>query len=375
MAPTPQARFRLLQQFEDFYVEIFRLRQQARQGAANHEVSPPLGGNPEDNLSGDAIGNAIWTSVAQLLDRKFADDKNAADISAAAELQRELLYLMAAFADESFVRMDWPGRPHWQANLLEQRLFHSSVAGERIFTNIDAALARQDDAAKELANAYLAALVLGFTGRYAEPDDLGAVEYYRRKLESALQPFNAESSPPVLSVGRVESGQRQTPKNLLDQRGQPSQVDAASAIQSGSNAKREHNSASPARPAFARLTRGLLIAVVAFAAGIATGLLISSRVPRGSLGHTATSPVASGQVEPFTIEVGTFQAQDSAIRLAESLRNLGYRPEIVERKDSDNRSWMVVRVGYYPNWQAALSAARQLSSKNLGLEPYVRPLR
>jgi hypothetical protein len=158
MASPPKTRFRLLHQFGDFYAEIFRLKQLARAGAVTAEVRLPTGDGTERGGPDGGNGNAIRASVAALLDRKVAEDKRIDDPTTA-EVQRELLYIMIAVADEIFAHLEWPGRPYWQANLFEQQLFHSNVAGERIFRSIETILVRQDEAAKELAAVYLAALV------------------------------------------------------------------------------------------------------------------------------------------------------------------------------------------------------------------------
>src|ERR1022692_4056751 len=101
MASPPETRFRLLHQFGDFYAEIFRLKQLARDGAATAEVRLPTGDGTEHGGPDGGNGNAIRVSVAELLDRKAAEDKRIDDPTAA-EVQRELLYIMIAVADEIF---------------------------------------------------------------------------------------------------------------------------------------------------------------------------------------------------------------------------------------------------------------------------------
>jgi cell division septation protein DedD len=81
------------------------------------------------------------------------------------------------------------------------------------------------------------------------------------------------------------------------------------------------------------------------------------------------------KIESFTVQIGAFRIQENAVRLAESLKSLGYQPEVLRRTDRDARLWHVVRVGPYPDWQTAFDVAGKLASDlNLGLEPFVRPL-
>ena len=450
MASPPETRFRLLHQFGDFYAEIFRLKQLARAGAVTAEVRLPTGDGTERGGPDGGNGNAIRASVAELLDRKAAEDKRIDDPTAA-EVQRELLYIMIAVADEIFAHLEWPGRPYWQANLFEQQLFHSNVAGERIFRSIETTLVRQDEAAKELAAVYLAALGLGFRGKYWGKDDSGTTESYRRKIESALHRWggelHAESVPPL---HRPEPAQRQTPEVLPKPKRRPLRFEGVSEIQPGANSRHEQASTGSRRHLVTLVACCAVTAVLSFAAGAACGLLISLHMrstagqeastalrqsasakadppssnkplansqqassgpesgvsvakpdstssyqadPRETTGASAASPVgtlaglpgpsarprrssvASAKIESFTVQIGAFRIQENAVRLAESLKSLGYQPEVLRRTARDARLWHVVRVGRYPDWQTAFDVAGKLASDlNLGLEPLVRPL-
>lgn len=79
---------------------------------------------------------------------------------------REAQYAMAALADDVFLHeLDWPGREVWRVNHLEQRVFQSRLAGDRIFDRIDALLASGDRRLVQLATVYLCILSLGFRGK------------------------------------------------------------------------------------------------------------------------------------------------------------------------------------------------------------------
>jgi cell division septation protein DedD len=75
----------------------------------------------------------------------------------------------------------------------------------------------------------------------------------------------------------------------------------------------------------------------------------------------------------LVVQVGSFLVQDNATRLAESLRQLGYPAEIVQRTDSHQRSWYVLRLGPYRQWNAASDVAAKLAV-NQELKPIVGPM-
>jgi len=91
-------------------------------------------------------------------------------------------YIMAAFADEVFINLNWVGKQAWTSNLLESTLFQSHVAGEVFFERADLLLRERDPAEKNLAAVYLMALSLGFQGKYRNVNDRGRLSHYRREL-------------------------------------------------------------------------------------------------------------------------------------------------------------------------------------------------
>ena len=94
----------------------------------------------------------------------------------------EAQYVMAAFADDVFIHLDWEGRRAWTSNLLESTLFQSHVAGEMVFEKLDQLLRERDPADKSLAAVYLTALSLGFRGKYHGLNDHGKLRRYRNEL-------------------------------------------------------------------------------------------------------------------------------------------------------------------------------------------------
>jgi len=116
-----------------------------------------------------------------------------------AEHSFEAFYIMAAFADEVFINMEWEGQRTWPSNLIESALFRSHVAGEMFFEKLDQLLAARDPANKSLAAIYLNILSLGFQGKYRGQDDGGRLSEYRRKLFTFIfqQPADLEHEEKV----------------------------------------------------------------------------------------------------------------------------------------------------------------------------------
>lgn len=94
----------------------------------------------------------------------------------------EAQYVMAAFADDVFIHLDWEGKRAWTSNLLEAALFQSHIAGEVFFDKLDRLLVDRDPADKSLAAVYLSALSLGFRGKYHGLNDHGKLRRYRQEL-------------------------------------------------------------------------------------------------------------------------------------------------------------------------------------------------
>jgi len=202
----------LLRQFREFYAEIVRLRRIVATATPESEAMPlllvatessaqapvaQLDSSPVATVSSSNIAvftaaeeNAdsttirIWNEMARYLDQKMYE-ANLSASSISHDYQLEMVYIMAAFADETFVcLLNWRGKDYWRDHLMELRLFRSQVSGQLIFQRIDKVLTRQDQGAEELATVYLMMLALGFMGQYLYT--LGAVEVYRNKLFDRL---------------------------------------------------------------------------------------------------------------------------------------------------------------------------------------------
>lgn len=168
--------------------------------AADPITAPPappafLGGKPVD---------LVETMIRQLSQRLEEGSAEAARLGGAygAAIYREAKYVMAALADETFLHeVEWEGQLVWRDTLVETRLFGSSIAGERVFQQIDALLDGGDPIHIELASVYLLALTLGFKGRFRGDNGL-ALEEYRRRLRD----FIGRRLPSVIASEPVFAG-------------------------------------------------------------------------------------------------------------------------------------------------------------------------
>jgi type VI secretion system protein ImpK len=110
----------------------------------------------------------------------------------------ECRYVLATFADEVLVHTPWYGHQGWRENLLEDALFGTHAAGDRIFDEVERLLRERDPARAEVAAVYLMALSLGFQGRYRE---LGA-EALLQDLQRQLFTLAFQRAPEPDSPGR-----------------------------------------------------------------------------------------------------------------------------------------------------------------------------
>lgn len=214
MQERPQSSYPMLRQFREFYGEVSRLRRMATgiidaantpEGSSHWNRRLPVSGAVADARSqalatATAVDDApeispevaltvrIWEQMAQYLDERMFAMRHATT-ALSRDLLEELIYVMAAFADETFIcLLDWPGAAYWRNNLMEVRLFRSQISGQVIFRRIDSLLTREDYGTAELCAIYLMVLSLGFRGCYLR--DPATADLYKKKLYERLVILN-----------------------------------------------------------------------------------------------------------------------------------------------------------------------------------------
>ena len=98
------------------------------------------------------------------------------------ERYEEVRYIYAALADEIFLSEPWSGQQEFINYLIEEKVFLTSEAGEKIFDRIDEVLRSKPEQMIELAELYLQILIIGFEGQYRGRDSENKIEEYIRSL-------------------------------------------------------------------------------------------------------------------------------------------------------------------------------------------------
>ncbi|QCO17052.1 hypothetical protein D3869_17365 (plasmid) [Azospirillum brasilense] len=117
---------------------------------------------------------------------------------------REAQYAMAALADDLFIHdVEWNGRELWRSVLLEQAVFRTRLAGERVFDRMEALLASNDRRLVQLAAVYLCVLGMGFKGRCRVPGGESTLRDYSARLFEFIAGRESELGAGVLPGGRT----------------------------------------------------------------------------------------------------------------------------------------------------------------------------
>jgi type VI secretion system protein ImpK len=117
---------------------------------------------------------------------------------------REAQYAMVALADDLFIHeVEWNGREVWHSGPLEQALYRTRLAGERVFDRMEALLASNDRRLVQLAAVYLCVLGMGFKGRYRVPGGDGALRSFSSRLYEFIAGRESELGEGMLPVGRT----------------------------------------------------------------------------------------------------------------------------------------------------------------------------
>ncbi len=147
-----------------------------------------LSGLPPEPGDGTQLAHAATAIHTRLLAILKTQDAASARLAHGAALQawRDAQFLMAALADDVFVRLQWSGAAWWLWNPLETALYGTRCAGSRVFERIDQLTAAADPAYRELGAVYLTALAVGFEGQDAGAVDRSPLDDYRRRLRTFI---------------------------------------------------------------------------------------------------------------------------------------------------------------------------------------------
>jgi type VI secretion system protein ImpK len=122
--------------------------------------------------------DAVRAEIVGRIDALVSESR----VGNAADKAREIRYLMAAFADEILIASRWPHRGQWIDWLVEEKMFGSRHAGDRVFERIDALLRSGEVQRRDMALPYLFALALGFRGCASGADGDQVLARTRRAL-------------------------------------------------------------------------------------------------------------------------------------------------------------------------------------------------
>jgi type VI secretion system protein ImpK len=166
-----------LQQFRGFYrglAEIKRCIEGQRWGDLA-ELPSPEGVSMPSGAAARAIFARLYRVIAGLgFGLRGRERGNGAP--------PDVGYVMAALADEVLLHGPaWPGQETWSETLLEEALYGSRIAGERVFRAAHDQFAGRQ-ASQAVAVSILLALMLGFRGRYHGIDDHGEIASLKERL-------------------------------------------------------------------------------------------------------------------------------------------------------------------------------------------------
>lgn len=155
--------------FENFCTEIFKYKTQVVQNT--------------ENLDPKVINKNLAAKIKDILDRQKSINF---------ELQvREVVYIMVSLADEIFLSTSWDGKKYWEENMLEKHFFGTQIAGEKIFSNIEKLIEKNDVETILIAEIYMKSLSLGFRGKYRDDVEQDKpINVYRKALFNFVERYD-----------------------------------------------------------------------------------------------------------------------------------------------------------------------------------------
>lgn len=141
------------------FVDAFRRAMETRDSLGR------AGDAPQETLAqAESVADKVAAQLASVT-RRLAREAMAWTGAAGETDIAAAQYAFVALLDELLVFSDWPGHTAWEEKPLEVRVFGTRAAGERLPDAIEALLTQRDTSQRDLANVYLACLMLGFRGR------------------------------------------------------------------------------------------------------------------------------------------------------------------------------------------------------------------
>jgi type VI secretion system protein ImpK len=170
-----------VQQFRTFYRDLFDIKQCIEAQRWNELVVSP---SPDGvSLPSEATPRAVFARLYRAITGQGFGSRGRERGDGAPV---DVGYVMAAVADEVLLHGPaWPGQETWSATLLEEALYGTKIAGERIFRTAHELLAGQLSRSA-VAVSVLLALMLGFRGRYHGTDDRGEIAALKGRLFGVL---------------------------------------------------------------------------------------------------------------------------------------------------------------------------------------------
>ena len=169
MSQLPPDTVAALTQFRTFHAELVAVKDML--------ATPALEAPAVEDGAAPRTGVPLREAFARLYRRLAELGHGQARGPARSRLgDTETGYVLAALADETILqRLDEPGRDAWAPMLLEDALYGTRIAGERVFELASAAADGRLPGRSDLAVTLLLALLAGFRGRYRDLDDAGAI--------------------------------------------------------------------------------------------------------------------------------------------------------------------------------------------------------
>jgi type VI secretion system protein ImpK len=207
ISPLSSASTPLIDRSRIVFAEILQLRQQLQ------AISTPTRFN-----SRFTPGPTVEELRRQLLHRvrEQTSPEGAPRGSLIERHLEECRYVLASFADEMLVHTPWYGHEAWREALLEDELFGTHVAGDRLFEEVERLLRERDPARAEVAAVYLMALALGFQGRYRGLGAEALLQDLQRQLFTLVWQRRPEPDTPARQM--VAQSYEHTRDERTDQR-------------------------------------------------------------------------------------------------------------------------------------------------------------